>query len=658
MGDLFSQALSLHRAGRLEEAQTLYQEVLDASPDHAEALNLLGAIALQRGDHIRAVELIRQAIALRSNEAAFHCNLCSAYRALDRFDEAVASARAALALQPGNGQIHFMLGTLLLTCAGASAAEPHLRQAAELLPGDLSAQVNLASCLIAVGREREAIEVYDRSYSLASNDLAVGVTIGKILLGCREYTIAQKWFAAVLKADSNQPEAIRGLAHAYLELDRRPDAIALYEIALEQTPMPDVYDRLAATLMSDFAQVKRAERLIREAVERFPDEPMTHVRLGLALAANGDSDGAVAAFRAALRVRPGHPFALAELATRLGNRLPESERAAAEAALRQSGADEELAALHFGVAKVEDDRDNFSQAAEHARLGNAHIKAWGDNHARRYDPEILGRNVGRFIATMSPSFFNRAKGMGHPSNRPVFVFGMPRSGSTLVEQILASHSRVFGAGEMRFAEQSLARLRIVLGSKRDPIECLDGLTRESVHACADWYLQQFNRVCGGAGERAVDKKLDNCFYLGWLAILFPNARFIHCRRDLRDVALSCWMTNFNEIHWANDLGLIAGRIREYQRIMAHWKEVLPVPMLDVHYEKMIADQEGESRRLIQSLGLEWEPECLAFYRTKRPVRTASVLQVRQPIYARSVGRWRHYRDTLRPLIEELGLGMD
>jgi hypothetical protein len=141
-------------------------------------------------------------------------------------------------------------------------------------------------------------------------------------------------------------------------------------------------------------------------------------------------------------------------------------------------------------------------------------------------------------------------------------------------------------------------------------------------------------------------------------VMFPNARFIHCRRDLRDVALSCWMNNFREINWANDIGHIAQRIREYQRIMAHWSAVLPTPVLEMNYEMMIADQESESRRLIAWLGLEWDPACLAFHRTKRPVRTASVAQVRQPIYSRSVGRWRHYRDTLRPLIEEIGLGLD
>jgi hypothetical protein len=235
---------------------------------------------------------------------------------------------------------------------------------------------------------------------------------------------------------------------------------------------------------------------------------------------------------------------------------------------------------------------------------------------------------------------------------------MPRSGSTLFEQILASHPRVFGGGEMRFVEQSLSRLPTTLGSNLDPVECLSRLTTQAVRACADAYLRDFGRLSGGQGERVVDKKLDNCFYLGWMALMFPKARFIHCRRDLRDVSLSCWMTNFREINWANDLGLIAGRIREYQKIMAHWSNVLPVPVLDVDYEKLIADREGESRRLIAWLGLEWDPACLEFHRTRRPVHTASVAQVRQPIYSRSVGRWRHYRDTLRPLIEELGLGFD
>jgi hypothetical protein len=146
---------------------------------------------------------------------------------------------------------------------------------------------------------------------------------------------------------------------------------------------------------------------------------------------------------------------------------------------------------------------------------------------------------------------------------------------------------------------------------------------------------------------------DNYLYLGLLAILFPKAKFIHCRRDPRDIAVSCWMTNFSHIRWANDPDHIASRFAEYHRIMEHWRGVLPVPVLDVDYEETVADLEGVARRLVAWCGLDWEPACLAFHEGRRPVRTASVTQVRQPIYSRSVARWKHYEPTLGPMFAKL-----
>jgi hypothetical protein len=146
---------------------------------------------------------------------------------------------------------------------------------------------------------------------------------------------------------------------------------------------------------------------------------------------------------------------------------------------------------------------------------------------------------------------------------------------------------------------------------------------------------------------------DNYLYVGFLALLFPRARFLHCCRDIRDVAVSCWITHFRDIPWSNDFGLIASRFAQYGRVMEHWKAVLPVPVQDVHYEEIVENLESVARRAIEFLGLEWEPTCLEYHRNQRPVRTASLSQVRQPIYRRSVARWRHYEHALKPLFAQL-----
>ncbi|MEA5511294.1 sulfotransferase [Crocosphaera sp. UHCC 0190] len=190
-------------------------------------------------------------------------------------------------------------------------------------------------------------------------------------------------------------------------------------------------------------------------------------------------------------------------------------------------------------------------------------------------------------------------------------------------------------------------------------DCLSQLSTAEIHPLADWHLAQLQALAEKAGlnssqyQRIVDKMPDNYSLLGWLVTIFPNAKIIHCRRDVRDVAVSCWITQFKVLRWAFDLTHIAERINEYGRIMEHWRQNLPIPMLEIDYEETVADQVGQTRRLLEFIGLEWDDACLNFHKTERLVRTASVTQVRQPIYKRSVERWRRYEDTLQPLLERL-----
>ena len=214
--------------------------------------------------------------------------------------------------------------------------------------------------------------------------------------------------------------------------------------------------------------------------------------------------------------------------------------------------------------------------------------------------------------------------MGLETRRPVFIFGLPRSGTTLVEQVLASHPRVHGAGELRLGRRSFEAIPAVLGRRERPVECVAGLDAGALRLLAERHLEQLALRDGGRADRVVDKMPDNYLYLGLLAAMFPGATFIHCRRDLRDVAVSCWMTDFRTIRWANDPAHIASRFHEYRRLMDHWRAVLPVPVHEVDYEETVADLEGVARRLLEACGLEWDPACLEFHRTERTVRTASL----------------------------------
>jgi hypothetical protein len=220
--------------------------------------------------------------------------------------------------------------------------------------------------------------------------------------------------------------------------------------------------------------------------------------------------------------------------------------------------------------------------------------------------------------------------------------------------VLASHPRVFGAGELWLAQDTFELLPAKTGRPgTQPIECVQELDRQSIARIAGGYLEKLAALNSSA-DRIVDKLPENTHYLGLIATLFPRAKLIHCRRDPRDVALSCWMTNFAHVRWACDVDHIAGRIHEYQRLMEHWRRVLPIPLFEFDYETLVDDLEGTARQLVAWCGLEWDAACLEFHKTQRAVRSPSAGQVRQPVYKSSVGRWRNYERSLPALFDKLG----
>ena len=230
--------------------------------------------------------------------------------------------------------------------------------------------------------------------------------------------------------------------------------------------------------------------------------------------------------------------------------------------------------------------------------------------------------------------------------------GLPRSGTTLVEQVLASHPAVFGAGELRLVWDILDLLPQAAGRDAPPLDCIAHVDQKAVGALAQRHESALEAM-GGTALRVVDKMPENTLYLGWIATLFPLAILIHCRRDLRDVACSCWMTHLAHVRWACDPDHIATRINDHLRLMDHWHQVLPVPILEVDYESLVANPEREARELVAWCGLDWDPACLNFHENRRPVRTASAAQVRQPVHSRSVGRWKNYEGPLATLFAKI-----
>jgi hypothetical protein len=295
-----------------------------------------------------------------------------------------------------------------------------------------------------------------------------------------------------------------------------------------------------------------------------------------------------------------------------------------------------------------DDADRFDEAFARYAQANNLFREWRAQAGERFDHDALRCRIETAVETFTPDFFSRKRGWGNNSELPVFIVGMPRSGTTLVEQICASHPAVFGAGEL----PDITRLWVALA--RGGAAPADGWQRHRIAQAADAYLEHL-RLLGPSAMRVTDKMPGNVYHLGLIAVLFPRARIILCRRDPRDTCLSCYFQWFpsSRLLYTYNLADCARQYLQTERLVAHWRNVLPLPMLEMQYEELVADQETQSRRLIDFLGLPWDPACLEFHKTRRTVTTASVWQVRQPMYSRSVGRWRNYEKHLRPLLDVL-----
>ena len=303
--------------------------------------------------------------------------------------------------------------------------------------------------------------------------------------------------------------------------------------------------------------------------------------------------------------------------------------------------------LHFSLGKLYDATGGYDKAFSNYKQGNA-------SKTLTFDPQRHAHEVDAMIDVYSKKFMDSMPRATIRSDRPVFVVGMPRSGTSLVEQILASHPEVFGAGELTDIVQLPLSLHVILGTEQLYPQCLPQLTQDKMNAFTQHYLDKLASLSPDA-SRVIDKMPGNFMHLGFIELLFPDARIIHCMRDPIDTCLSCFFQDFSRSHpYSYDLANLGAFYNGYRKIMQHWRNVLSIPMYEIQYEELVANQETKSRELVEFCGLEWDERCLNFHETKRFVGTASYDQVRKPMYKKSAGRWKNYEhhiDVLKNSLE-------
>jgi tetratricopeptide (TPR) repeat protein len=430
------------------------------------------------------------------------------------------------------------------------------------------------------------------------------------------------------------------------------EAARVYSEIVQRDPSNADALHLLGTIEIARQNLDNALELIRKALKLNSKNAIYHHNLAYIHGARGEAAAAEAHYRRAIALKPDYAEAYFNLSGSARFKAGDSAIAPLETLLGSrdlSRADRIFA--EFAAGKIFDDLGLYDRAFAHYRRGNA-------ARAAAANPAYGRALIEALIATFDGALLERLSGGGAHSELPVFIVGMPRSGTTLVEQILASHPRVHGAGELPDIDaiaKELPRFAAAPGGQRAGYPaCLAAVEPKLLRGLAEAYVRRLEGLAPAA-TRVVDKAPLNVRHLGLIALMFPKAKVIHCRRDPLDTCLSCYFQNFlRGQEYSFDLGELGRFHGDYRRLMAHWRAILPLPVFELSYEALVSEQERVSRDLLAFCGLDWDPACAAFHQTERSVGTASRWQVRQPIYHHSIGRWRHYQHHLAPLIDALG----
>jgi tetratricopeptide (TPR) repeat protein len=616
----FQIASALHDEGRLQEADKLFQFILAVMPAHYDSLLRLGALRARANQMEAAAHLLCRAVAVRPQSADALSALGVALSALDCSREALACFQKALSVNPDHAGTLNALGTILHKAGQTGPAISHLERAIAIRPDYAEAHFTLANILQGLDRLREAMTHYDKVLTVQPWNYAAHNNLGTVLQKLGHFDKAIVLYEHALSINPKFVDARYNLGTAYLALDRNEEAIAQSEKALRLDP----------------------------------SRAFAHNNIGVALQALGRIGEAGQAYERALQLAPRHAATHLNLAylrrfTAGDSRLAALENLAENAATLD--ADGQIA-LHFALGKAFGDLGEYERSFHHLRDGNAQKRA-----QLTYDEKDMLGLLERIRTTFTPALMQQKSGGGDASDAPVFIVGMPRSGTTLVEQILASHSSVLGAGEIETFYQSILRFRHRNGVATSFPDMIPTIAPDALRDLGSDYVQSIRSMAPAAG-RIVNKLPLNFKYVGLIHLALPNARIIHVRRDPIDTCFSCFSLLFTgNQSFTYDLGELARYYRGYAALMDHWRSVLPPGvMIEIQYEDLVADIEGQTRAIVDHCALPWEDACLAFHKTRRSVKTASAVQVREPVYRTAVGRWRPYESFLQPLIEALSPG--
>lgn len=553
---------------------------------------------------------------------------------------------SARRLQPAHAPAWHLSGVVQLQQGELQTAIDHLKKAVELSP-QAGYFRNLGEAYQCAGDHSAAVLCFEQSLRQEPLNAGTWSSLSESLMQMGEMTAALDCLGQALKLNPAEVSARFLLANTLKDSGDLDEAASHYRFVLENQP-----DHLAAcvnlaSVLRASGEVTQAVQLLRNAVKRGAHVPAIAYNLANTLVDIGEFDEGRIWYQSSLAA--GHPepakvfYNLASITRFQGQHREELNRwkEQLDPAILPP---EQAVYAHFAFGKAHDDLGEFEQAFSHYHAGNRRASV-------TFDPSAHRREVREIISCWSRKFVDPRRNWGNSSDAPIFIVGMPRSGTTLVEQLLARHSGVQAGGERETFRILVESHAESIGAGTDLRQAAERMTQGDLHEIATAYLDEIPLLPGKS--RITDKMPSNFMRLGWIATCFPNAAIIHCRRDPRDTCLSAYFQHFtNRLPYTYDLNHLISYYRDYELLMSHWHGLFPGRILDVQYESLVESPDDEIRSILSHCGLK--PEMEAKVIASQPVRTASAWQVRQPIHTRSRQRWRNYQSWIEPLIQEFG----
>jgi tetratricopeptide (TPR) repeat protein len=636
------------------QAETLARKLTQQYPSHHAAWQALGVSLRSQGKLAEAVEVQRQAVTLFHGNAMGHYLLGDSLMAMQQPAHAAESFRHACTIRPDFIDAHFKLGYAMAVQDRYSEAIEAYQRVITLRPGFNEAHANLGFTLMSAGRYADAESHLREALRAFPDSAPINHAMGVVLYGMSRMTEAAESFRRAVALSPTDAEAHANLGNALREMGDYAQADANYRRSIALSPQ---FSRAHFDLGSSLYTQERfaeAEQSYRKALELKPDHVESCNNLGRSIRRQGRLEEAREYFEKAMAIDPDTVESYFNLASlrRFEPGSAETEHMEKLVAKLPSLPEDSRIRYWFALGKMREDLERYDEAFEAYAQGNR-LK-----HAQISPNEIARTALVDSVRTVfNERFFAERPVPVSQEKCPVFIVGMPRSGTSLIEQILSSHPDVHGAGELHDLENLINASAAEAGrpAERYP-EVAANMSAEELLRMGRAYTDKVWKLAPSA-THIVDKMMSNFTHVGMIRQMFPDAKIIHAKRDPMDSCLSCYATLFakNNLDFTYDLGSLGRYYVRYMELMQHWQHVLPAgSILELRYEDMVNNTEGEARRLLSYLGLPWNPDCLNFHENKRVVRTASAAQVRRPIYKSSLARWKHFETHLAPLLELVG----